>query len=483
MSRAHSGDPRARPDLVETAHTGCVPQDTSKAAYQRLRAAHLSAVRAGLEDHVARLDWPRRRIERYRTERLRSLLGLARERSPFHAARMAGLDPATATVRDLVRLPPMVKQEAQDHWDAIVTTRDIDRAGAERQLAEQPWFSYTPEGHQVFSSGGSSGVRGVYVWDWEQFTTLACLAWRWQVRAERARGTDARPARLAVLEAGEPPHASTPLFDVATGPSMQTVVIPAAAPFDRVRGAVAEARPTHLVGYASVVGRLARAAVAGDLDIRPVRVSTNSEPLSEEDRDAIDTAWGAPVHNLWGSTEIGVQAVGCGVGEGLHVCEDEVILERVDPDGRPVGPDEPATRTLATGLAGRAFPFVRYDLGDEVTLLPGRCECGSAMPRVAGVAGRRDDDFRYGERTVPASAFRHVLGTNPRIAEYQVRQTAGGADVLVVGSPDRTEVTTSLISSLRPYGLSEPEISLSVVEQIPRNASTGKLKRFVALTP
>ena len=34
-------------------------------------------------------------------------------------------------------------------------------------------------------------------------------------------------------------------------------------------GAVAVARPTHLVGYASVIGRLARAALAGELDIVP----------------------------------------------------------------------------------------------------------------------------------------------------------------------------------------------------------------------
>jgi phenylacetate-CoA ligase len=91
---------------------------------------------------------------------------------------MVDIDPATATVEDLERLPPMVKQDAQDHWDAIVTSPDIARAAAERVLAQQRWFSYTPARHQVFSSGGSSGVRGVYVWDWEEFVTLACLAWR-----------------------------------------------------------------------------------------------------------------------------------------------------------------------------------------------------------------------------------------------------------------------------------------------------------------
>nr|WP_242666446.1 MULTISPECIES: phenylacetate--CoA ligase family protein [Parafrankia] len=466
-------------------------REDSAAVYQRLRAAHLSAVRAALEDHVARLSWSRQRIEHHRTERLRALLGFARERSPFHAARMTDLDPATATVDDLARLPAMTKQDVQSEWDAIVSTPDIDRAGAERVLARQGWFSYTPTGLQVFSSGGSSGVRGVYIWDWEQFVTLACLAWRWQVRGERASagpadpaGEAGRPARLAVLEAGEPPHASTPLFDIATGPSTQTFVIPTTAPFDQILRAVADARPTHLVGYASVIGRLARAANAGELDIRPVRVSTNSEPLSAQDRDAIDTAWSVPVHNLWGSTEIGVQAVGCGHrdGDGLHICSDEVILERVDAAGRPVAPDKPAARTLATGLAGRTFPFIRYDLGDEITPLPGRCACGSSMPRVADIVGRRDDDFRYGRRTVPASVFRHVLGTDPLISEYQVRQTAGGADVLVVGSPDTTAVATALALSLRPYGLPDADIGVTTVARIPRHASTGKLRRFVALS-
>ena len=456
---------------------------SARAAYERLRAAHLHAVRAALEDHVARVDWSREQLHRHRTERLRGLLAYARERSPFHAARMGDLDPSSATVADLARLPPMTKREAQDEWDAIVTSTDLDRAGAERILAEEPWFTYTPAGEQVFSSGGSSGVRGVYVWDWEVFVTLACLAWRMQVREERraAPVPSAARSRLGVLEAGEPPHASTPLFDVATGRGADTVVIPAAGPFGDVLAAVSAAAPTDLVGYASVVGRLARAALAGQLDIRPRRVSTNSEPLSGEDRDAIDAAWGAPLHNLWGSTEIGVQAVGCGHGAGLHICEDEVVLERVDENGTPVADDEPAARTLATGLANRTFPFIRYDLGDQVTMLPSRCPCGSVLARVADIAGRRDDDFHYGPHTIPAGVFRHVLGTDPAISEYQVRQTTTGAEVLVVGTPSVDDVAAALTTSLLRCGLAEPEVSVTPVISLERHKATGKLKRFVAL--
>jgi hypothetical protein len=69
------------------------------------------------------------------------------------------------------------------------------------------------------------------------------------------------------------------------------------------------------------------------------------------------------------------------------------------------------------------------------------------MVRVADIAGRIDDDFRYGAHTVPASAFRHVLGTSPAISE----------------------------------SLANPEIGVTPVPRTERHAATGKLKRFVPL--
>ncbi|RUP04014.1 MAG: phenylacetate--CoA ligase family protein [Mycobacterium sp.] len=449
------------------------------AAYEATRAAHLGAVQAALKDHVARLDWSRPQIEQYQQRRLRALLSHAKEWSPFHAQRLAGLDPSRATVADLASVPMMTKSEAQQNWDAICTAPGLRRAGAEGFLAGQQGFSYHDD-YQIFSSGGSSGVRGIYVWGWDFYTSAACLAWRVQAREEQR--TQLVSSRLAVVTAGVPPHASTPLFDVPTAPGMQTVVIPAGAPFAEVLAAVAAAGPTHLVGYPTVIGRLARATIAGDLDIAPVRVSTNSEPLLDEDREAITRAWHAVViHNLWGSTEIGVQAVGCGRGAGLHVCEDEVILERVDADGVPVGPEEPAVRTLATGLANRTFPFIRYDLGDQVAPLLGDCSCGSAFTRVADIGGRRDDDFRYGELTVPPIVFRHVLGTDAHISEYQVVQTATGADIVVVGAPDTEKLTAAVVTALRRYGLEQPAVRIRVADSLERHRGSGKLRRFIPL--
>ena len=253
--------------------------------------------------------------------------------------------------------------------------------------------------------------------------------------------------------------------------------------------AVARARPTELVGYASVVGRLARATLAGELDVRPARVSTNSEPLSAEDRAAIAAAWGARRSTTCGARPRSASRLSAAAsGEGLHgVSEDEVVLERVDRDGNPVAPRRaPAVRTLATGLANYTFPFIRYDLGDEVTVLGGECPCGSSLVRVADIAGRRDDDFDYDAHTIPASAFRYVLGTDPRISEYQVRQTRGGAEVLGRRYARRWRCVTAGLcrAALRKHGLPRAEIRVRAVTQIERHAATrascGALSRCAA---
>ena len=78
-------------------------------------------------------------------------------------------------------------------------------------------------------------------------------------------------------------------------------------------------------------------------------------------------------------------------------------------------------------------------------------------------------------------SFDHVLGTDPRISEYQVRQTRAGAEVFVVGTPDVTVVAAALEDALRRHRLAAPTVSVTATAAIERHPTTGKLRRFVAL--
>ena len=250
-----------------------------------MRAAHLNAVQAALEEHVTRLGLVAPTDRGLPEPPAAGAAGLRTGTLTVSRPAARGARPVLATVADLASLPMMTKQEAQEQWDTIVTAADLDRAGAERILVEQQWFSYTPDGQQIFSSGGSSGVRGVYVWDWQFFVSAACLAWRMQAREERRRNPGFEPARGA---GGRCPaarqHAAVRHADGhrhGDGRDRRGCAVRRSAR----RGG---GRATHAPGRLFVGDRATcPRALAGDLRIEPVRVSTNSEPLLDEDRQAI----------------------------------------------------------------------------------------------------------------------------------------------------------------------------------------------------
>ena len=326
-------------------------------------------------------------------------------------------------------------------------------------------------------------MRGIYVWDWAFFVTAANLAFRYEIRDARAGTADGRRLLRGVVTSGVPPHASTPLFSVSVEPPMETAVFPVSRPLAETVAAMNELQPTHLIGYSSVIGDLAAEADEGRLRIRPLRVATNSEPLLPEARALIERVWGIPVNNAWGSTEIGMHAAECDRSAGLHVHEDAVVLERVDESDRPVDDEQPAERVLLTSLANRTFPFIRYELDDVVTFADHPCPCGSAFRLLAGVAGRSLDAFSYGSLRVAPVVFGGALAADPRIAEYQVRQTAAGAEIDLVGEPgiDRAALERALAARLAEAGLPAPSVRVSQVVSLARNPVTGKLKRFVPL--
>ena len=328
----------------------------ARAAYERLRAAHLSAVQAALEDHVARLRLvagtdralPRPNGCGRCLHSRASARRFTRRECVGHRSRPRPRSPTWRGCRVMTKRGGAGRVGRDRH-----RSRPRPRAAPSGFWPSSNGFRTRPAGQQMFSSGGSSGVRGVYVWDWELFVPLACLAWRMQAREERRAG---RSGARRGSPCWRPASRRTPARRCsmcATAAGMADRRDPGGGTVRRGarRGGGRPADPSRRATR-SVIGRLARAALAGGLDIRPVRVSTNSEPLIDEDRQAIRDAWDAPVHNLWGSTEIGVQAVGCGRGEGLHVCEDEVVLERVDEDGAPGRPGR-ARRAHARDRAGQ----------------------------------------------------------------------------------------------------------------------------------
>ena len=117
-----------------------------------------------LGQYTQRLGWDAGQLAAHQRDRLRVLLAHAAEHSPFHARRLRGLDLERLELTDLARLPVMTKSQMMASFDDVVTDRRLSRRLVERHLAapaHEPGLLL--DQYVCLASGGSSGLRGVFV--------------------------------------------------------------------------------------------------------------------------------------------------------------------------------------------------------------------------------------------------------------------------------------------------------------------------------
>jgi phenylacetate-CoA ligase len=181
-----------------------------------LRARFGEALAARLPAHIGRLGWDARQLADHQRDQLRSLLACALERSPFHTRRLAGIDPGRFEPGQLAELPVMTKQQMMASFDELITDRNVTRARTEQQLAACADEPSLLDGRYVcLASGGSSGVRGVFVQTAEEYTEFAACV--------------LRPAMAPVFAAGGPPPGGLPVTIVAAASPVHSSGFAAAA--------------------------------------------------------------------------------------------------------------------------------------------------------------------------------------------------------------------------------------------------------------
>ena len=148
-------------------------------------------------------------------------------------------------------------------------------------------------------------------------------------------------------------------------------------------------KPSLLQGYVDVVFEFALYLLDNKIKIHPPKmVWVTSAPLFEAQREIMEKAFGAPVCDQYGNTEILLIAAECPEKKGLHVMHDTVHIEFVDKNNQPVPPNTTG-KILLTDLTNYAFPLIRYEIGDEGKFLDYTCSCGRPLPLMENVRGRQ----------------------------------------------------------------------------------------------
>ena len=452
--------------------------------YETQRQLHLAFATALAPSLVERLSWPADRLAAHRADRLREVVRDAIDRSPWHRERLADVDPARLDETSMREVPPMTKGDLMENFDRIVGDERLSLEFVNAHLETVTTGSYLLDAYTAVTSGGSTGERGVFVYDWVGWATFWVSIFRYLMRARWSRPElESRPIVLGWVAAAHFTHATAALSRTFDSPDFINVRFPVTLATEQIVAGLNDAQPDVLLAYPSALHVLSFEAVAGRLRITPQQILSCAEPLLPEIRAAAEAAFGVRVGNAWGTSEGGGVGIPCEHARS-HLSEDLVIVEPVDEDGEPVAPGEPAAKLYLTNLFNRALPLIRYEITDEVTLLPEPCPCGSAHRCVADIQGRLDDTFVYDGRRVHPHVFRSALSRHPGVVEYQVRQTADGARIAVrCGAPVPLEgLGQEVADALAKIGLLRPVVEVTAVERLERDPGPAKLRRFVPLS-
>lgn len=113
----------------------------------------------------------------------------------------------------------------------------------------------------------------------------------------------------------------------------------------------------------------------------------------------------------YGSRESGLGgAITCPAHAGMHIRENDLLCEIIDPSGRSAREGERGELVITT-LTRRAMPLVRYRTGDFTRFCEMKCACGSEVRRIDAVE-------RAASAPIDIAALDDVLFSNEDILDY-----------------------------------------------------------------
>lgn len=230
-------------------------------------------------------------------------------------------------------------------------------------------------------------------------------------------------------------------------------------------------------GYTSSIVYFAKYLVARDINLHNICPSlkvciVTSELCLPEDKELISRAFGVRVAIEYGSSELSI--MGFEFPNREMICSDELMfLENVQsPDG--------TTELLCTSLFNKAFPFIRYSIGDSVNFDYN----ADGRKIITGINGRVNDFVKLPSGKVAAGftfyyISRSILESTGCLKEFIVRQTKLDTFVLDVVateklSPHEIQDIEKMIERYLEPNLT---VEINYVSDIPKK-SNGKIQHF-----
>ena len=422
---------------------------------------------------------PREEMEALQLRRLQDLCNRVYANVPFYRNRFdeAGITPADIrSLKDLRLLPFTEKQDLRDHYPYGLFAVPRDNIV------------------RLHASSGTTGKAVVVGYTARDLDTWSELAARSLSAAGVTRSDVVHVAYgYGLFTGGLGAHCGAETIGA-------TVVPASGGATKRQAHLLRDFGATVLCCTPSYALHLWEAGQEVGIDFRelPLKIGVfGAEPWTEAMRHDIESKMGINAMNIYGLSEIMGPGVSMECVEskwGLHIWEDHILPEIIDPvTGEQLPPGEVGELVLTT-LTKEGIPLLRYRTRDLTWLDYTPCKCGRTHVRMARLQGRSDDMLIIrGVNVFPQQIESILLESEGVTPNYQiVVDRQNNLDTLEV----QVEVVDSLFADeIRKLQMLETRIQKTIKEFLGVTAkirlmeahsierSQGKAKRIVDKRP
>ncbi|MBQ4157277.1 MAG: phenylacetate--CoA ligase [Clostridia bacterium] len=217
-----------------------------------------------------------------------------------------------------------------------------------------------------------------------------------------------------------------------------------------------------------------------------------AEPWTEEMRKQIEELLGVDALDIYGLTEIAGPGVSfeCLEKNGMHVNEDHVIPEIIDPATEMPLPYGEKGELVFTTITKTGMPMLRYRTHDICRLHDEKCACGRTLVRMERLMGRTDDMLVIrGVNVFPSQIESVLVGVHGVAPHYMLivdRQKATDSLEIQVEVTDEMFsdsiggldlIKKEIVEKIKSVVGIKAQITLVAPHTIPR--SEGKAKRII----
>ncbi len=344
-------------------------------------------------------------MQEFQLEKLKETVNWVYERIPFYKNSLdeKGIKPDDIhSLEDIVHLPFTVKTDLRDHYPLELFAVSMNEVA------------------RVHASSGTTGkpIIGPYTQDdLEQWTECtARIFWAQGIRPDDIC-QNAVPYGLFTGGAGchqGLEKIGCTIIPVSGGMTERQIVM-----MQDLSSTVFLATPSYGM---TLVERAEKMGV--DIRSLPLRIAVfGAEPWTLEMMRELEERLGATCHEMFGLTELmGPGVSGSCEAKRLHINEDHIYPEIVDPETERPLPDGEQGELVFTALQRRAAPAIRYKTRDISTLRRDRCECGRTLVTMDRIRGRADDMLIVtGVNVFPSQIESLILEFNEVEPHYQIR--------------------------------------------------------------